>query len=344
MALFMEGKKSEKSRRWTGYYRAPSEGPYEIVLEGPGEGGGNRLYLDDKLLFDDWKLVRAFQPHITVQLSAGPHKIVVEDYQTGPLGGKLRVAVADQRTVVSSKAKTLAAKADVVVIAAGYDNASEGEGGDRTFDLPVGQDEMIRAISAANPKTILAITSGGNVDTSTWLDHIPAYLEAWYGGQQGGTALAEILFGSVNPSGHLPATFERKAEDNPTFSSYYPDGDSRQVKYKEGVFVGYRGYEHNGTKPLFPFGYGLSYTTFKYSNLRVSPEAGLHYSVSFDVTNTGSRAGATVAQVYVSDSHANVPRPPKELKGFERVKLNPGETRHVVVRKRHFLAALLMAC
>ena len=331
MALFMEGKKSEKSRRWTGYYRAPSEGPYEIVLEGPGEGGGNRLYLDDKLLFDDWKLVKAFQPHLTVQLSAGPHKFVVEDYQTGPLGGKLRVAVADQRTVVSSKAKTLAAKADVVVIAAGYDNASEGEGGDRTFDLPVGQDEMIREISAANPKTILAITSGGNVDTSTWLDHIPAYLEAWYGGQQGGTALAEILFGSVNPSGHLPATFEKKAEDNPTFSSYYPDGDSRQVKYKEGVFVGYRGYEHNGTKPLFPFGYGLSYTTFKYSNLRVSPEAGLHYSVSFDVTNTGSRAGATVAQVYVSDSHANVPRPPKELKGFERVKLNPGETRHVVV-------------
>ncbi len=333
MALFMSGAKSEKSRRWTGYYRAVSDGPYEIVLEGPGEGGGNRLYLDDKLLFDDWKLVRAFQPHTTVQLSAGPHKIVVEDYQTGPIGGKLRVGVADQRTLVSGKAKALASKADAVVIAAGYDNASEGEGGDRTFDLPIGEDELIREVSAASSKTILAMTSGGNVDTSTWLDHIPVYLETWYGGQQGGTALAEILFGAVNPSGHLPATFEKKAEDNPTFSTYYPEGDSRQVKYKEGVFVGYRGYEQNGIKPLFPFGYGLSYTTFKFSNLKVSPDgaSGLRFTVSFDVTNTGIRAGATVAQVYISDSHATVPRPPKELKGFERVMLKPGEMRHITV-------------
>ena len=138
----------------------------------------------------------------------------------------------------------------------------------------------------------------------------------------------------MNPSGHLPATFERRAEDNPTFANYYPEGDSRKVVYKEGVFVGYRGYEHNGTKPLFPFGYGLSYTTFKYSNLTVSPVAGssgLQYTVGFDVENTGSRAGATVAQVYVGETQPRVPRPPKELKGFERVTLNPGETKHVTV-------------
>ena len=332
MALFSANVQTRKSRRWTGYYRAASEGPYEIVLESPGEGGGNRLYLDDKLLFDNWKIVRAFQPHATVQLSAGPHKIVVEDYQTGPIGGKIRVAIADQRTLVSTKAKALAAKADAVVLAVGYDNASESEGGDRTFDLPIGQDALIREISAANPKTILVMTSGGNVDSSAWIERVPVWLETWYAGEQGGTALGEILFGAVNPSGHLPATFERRAEDNPTFANYYPEGDSNKVVYKEGVFVGYRGYEHNGTKPLFPFGYGLSYTTFKYSNLTVTPaDSGLHYTVAFDVSNTGSRAGATVAQVYVSETHASVPRPPKELKGFDRVMLNPGETKHVTV-------------
>ena len=333
-ALFTSGAKNNKSRRWTGYYRAASDGPYEIVLEDAGEGGGNRLYLDDKLIIDNWKLVRAFQPHFRVQLSAGPHKVVVEDYQTGPIGGKLRVAIADQRSLVTSHAKALAAKANIVVLAVGYDNASESEGGDRTFDLPIGQDELIREISAVNPKAIVAVTSGGNVDSAPWIDHIPAYLETWYGGEQGGTALAEILFGAVNPSGHLPATFERKAEDNPTFANYYPEGDTRRVVYKEGVFVGYRGYEHNGIKPLFPFGYGLSYTTFKYSNLQVAPagnSSGLRYKVSFDVTNTGNRAGATVAQLYVSDAHASVPRPPKELKGFQRVMLKAGETQRVTI-------------
>ena len=334
MALFMAQEKYTKSRRWTGYYRAATDGPYEVVLEGPGEGGGNRLFVDDKLVFDNWKLVRAFQPHATLQLKAGPHKVVVEDYQNGPIGGKIRVAIADQRTLVSAKAKTLAARADVVVIAAGFDNASEGEGGDRTFDLPIGEDEMIREIAAANPHTVVAMTSGGNVDSSAWLEKIPAYLETWYGGEQGGTALGEILFGAVNPSGHLPATFERRLEDNPTFNNYYPEGDGVRVTYKEGVFVGYRGYEKNGVKPQFPFGYGLSYTTFKYANLAVSPVvggSGPHYKVSFDVTNTGQRAGATVAQVYVGETHASVPRPPKELKGFERVMLRAGETKHVSV-------------
>jgi beta-glucosidase len=193
---------------------------------------------------------------------------------------------------------------------------------------------MIREISAANPKTIVALTSGGNVDSQIWIDRVPAYLEAWYGGEQGGTALAEVLFGAVNPSGHLPATFERRLEDNPTFGNYYPEGDTRRVIYKEGVFVGYRGHEKNGTKPLFPFGYGLSYTSFKYSNLKVVPEtasSGVHYRVSFDVTNTGKREGATVAQVYVADSHASVPRPAKELKGFQRVMLKPGATQRVTV-------------
>jgi beta-glucosidase len=148
--------------------------------------------------------------------------------------------------------------------------------------------------------------------------------------------LAEILFGDTNPSGHLPATFERRWEDNPTHDNYYPEKGSNRIPYKEGVFVGYRGYERNHVKPLFPFGYGLSYTTFKYDNLSVKPisteeKSALQYEISFDVTNTGNRAGAAVAQVYVAEKHTSMPRPAKELKGFARLSLAPGEKRRTTV-------------
>ena len=333
MALYdAEGKHS--SRRYTGYWTAPAAGRYIVALEGPGEGSGNRVFLDGKLIIDNWKIVRAFQPHLTLELAAGPHKVVVEDTQSGSIGGRLRLAIVDAAKIVHPRAVELAGKADAVIVAAGYQNESEGEGGDRTFALPFGQDELIEAMAAANKKTIVNVNSGGNVDSQAWLAKVPALLESWYPGQEGGMALAEILLGEVNPSGHLPATFERRAEDNPTYKNYYPEGDSKRVEYKEGIFVGYRGYEHDHVKPLFPFGYGLSYTTFRFSNLKVSPQsvgAGPQVTVSFDVTNTGQRAGAEVAQVYVAEEHPSVPRPVRELKGFERVDVQPGATSHVSV-------------
>ena len=194
-------------------------------------------------------------------------------------------------------------------------------------------------MAAANKNTIVVMTSGGSVDMNAWVDRVPALVEAWYPGQQGGTALAEVLFGDVNPSGRLPVTFERRWEDNPVHDSYYPEAGTKRVVYKEGVFVGYRGYEHAGTKPLFPFGFGLSYTTFKYSNLSIKPSAGAapnstsgpRYEVSFEIKNTGTREGADVAQVYVGDTADKVPRPAKELKGFVKVSLRPGETKKVSV-------------
>ena len=329
-ALFESKASHEVSRRWSGYYKAEQAGKYIVALQGAGEGTGNRVYVDDKLIIDNWKIVRAFQPHVLLPLSAGLHKIVVEDARHSPVGGRLRFAIVDQSKVVSARAKELAAKADVVVITAGFDAESESEGGDRTFELPFGQNELIREVAAANKKTIVTVISGGNVDSQDWIDRIPAFIAAWYSGQEGGTALAEVLFGDVNPSGHLPVTFERKAEDNPTYANYYPEEGSKRVLYREGIFVGYRGYEHNHTQPLYPFGYGLSYTTFKFSNLSVKPDAS-HAAVTFDITNTGDRAGADVAQVYVSDGHTKVDRPAKELKGFEKVSLQPGETKHVSI-------------
>src|SRR5262249_53190289 len=147
---------------------------------------------------------------------------------------------------------------------------------------------------------------------------------------------AEIVFGAINPSGRLPVSFERQEKDNPAYDSYYPQDGGKRVVYKEGVFLGYRGYEHNNTKPLFPFGYGLSYTTFAYRNLKVQKvepgeEKHARVRVEFDLTNTGKREGAEVAQVYVGDPHSKAPRPPKELKNFAKAGLQPGETRHVTL-------------
>jgi len=334
MELFFNTPPKQTSHRLTGYYTADDAGKYVVTLEDSGEGSGNRVFLDDKLIFDNWKIVRAYQPSITTDLSAGAHKIVVEENQFSPIGGHLAFAITPEKSIVSSRALELAKKADVVVVTAGYQQESESEGGDRTFTLPYGQDQLINAIVATNPKTIVTLTAGGNVDSTQWIDKVPVVLHTWYSGQEGGHALAEILFGDVNPSGHLPATFERHAEDNPTFANYYPEGDSKKVTYQEGIFVGYRGYEKNNVKPLFPFGFGLSYTTFAFSDLKVVPEfnsADPQVTVTFDVKNTGSRAGAEVAQIYVGEDHPSIPRPVHELKGFDRVQLAPGESKHVSV-------------
>jgi beta-glucosidase len=167
---------------------------------------------------------------------------------------------------------------------------------------------------------------------SAWVDQVPALLEAWYPGQEGGTALAQILFGDANPSGRLPISIERRWEDNAVHDSYYPKDGGKKVEYKEGVFVGYRHFDKSATKPLFPFGFGLSYTSFTYKNLTVSSASDDLVNVTFDVTNTGNRGGADVAEVFVGDRHAPVPRPLKELKGFTKVSLNPGETKTVTVK------------
>lgn len=250
--------------------------------------------------------------------------------------GKTRanLGIVRPESLVSAAAKKLASQADAVVVAAGFDADNEGESGDRTFQLPPGQDELISEIAAANKNTIVVLTSGGGVDMAGWVDRVPALLQAWYPGQEGGTAMAQILFGDADPSGKLPISMERRWEDNAVHDSYYPKDSEKKVTYSEGVFVGYRHFDKSEVKPLFPFGFGLSYTQFAYKNLTVSPMPPSQdgsVTVGFDLTNTGTRAGAEVAQVYVGDRHAPVPRPVKELKGFEKVNLNPGETRHVQV-------------
>jgi beta-glucosidase len=322
------GHNQASSERWSGYYVPRTSGTFDIfVQQGGFSPSGFRMYLDGKLVFDNWDTEKFIVAQTRISLDAKPHKVVFEHHTGNGFGPPfVRMGIIPQNHWVDSAAEGLAAKADIAVVGVGFDPRSETEGWDRTFQLPPGQNELIQRIAAKNKNTIVVITSGGGVDMTPWIDQVPGVVEAWYPGQEGGRALAEILFGDVNPSGHLAATFERRWEDNPVFNNYYPAKGSQRVVYQEGVFVGYRGYEHNGTQPLFPFGYGLSYTTFKFNNLSADEQA-----VSFDISNTGERAGDAVAELYIAPEHSSVPRPPKELKGFARVRLKPAETKPVKI-------------
>ena len=319
------------SIRWTGYFIPKTTDDYKFYTSADD---GVRLYIDGEPVIDDWKRHAETLDSFGKRFEAGkPYQIKLEYFEaTGGATASFGVAAASES--IGKETKALAAKADVVIVCVGFDPATESEGFDRTFRLPAGQDELIRQISSVNKNTIVVITSGGALDMTRWIDQVPGIIEAWYPGQEGGTALAQILFGEYSPSGKLPASFERQWEDNPTFKTYYTKPGELQVDYSEGVFVGYRHYDRATVKPLFPFGYGLSYTTFSYSNLKVSPGAGnlnQPVTVTFDLKNTGKREAAEVAQVYVGDTHASVPRPVKELKGFARVQLKPGESRRVSV-------------
>jgi beta-glucosidase len=319
------------SVRWTGYFIPKTSGEYKFYVSADD---GVRLYLDDQRVIDDWQRHAETLDTYVRQLEGGQaYRLRLEYFQAvGTATAGFGVINAGQS--VGNEVKTLAAKADVAIICVGFNPVSETEGSDRTFRLPAGQDELIRAIQSVNKKVIVVITSGGGVDMTQWIDHVPAIIEAWYPGQEGGTALAQILFGEYSPSGKLPASFERRWEDNAVFNSYYPQAGTKLVKYAEGVFVGYRHFDRSPVKPLFPFGFGLSYTQFGYSNLKISPAAGSldePIQVSFDIRNIGQTAGAEVAELFVSDDHASVPRPIKELKGFARVDLQPGEAKHVAL-------------
>jgi beta-glucosidase len=330
------------SDRWSGYYLPEHPGLYDIFVESTGEDGGfYRLYVDGQLVFDNWTMSTAIMNSTSVQFEATVHRVVLEHHgRSRWQSTKLRMGIfPHDSSVVDQQAKLFAAKADAVIVAVGFNSETESEGGDRTFRLPPGQEQLIHEIQTANKNVVVVITSGGAVDMSSWVAGVPVILQTWYPGQEGGTALAEILFGDVNPSGRLPVSFERHWGDNPAHDSYYPQDDAKGVIYKEGIFVGYRGYERSGKEPLFPFGYGLSYTRFTYNNLSITPvvtwskaDSTWGAVVSFDVTNAGKCYGAEVAQVYVADDHSPVERPAKELKGFVKIKLEAGEKRRVEIK------------
>src|SRR5277367_2506532 len=228
-----------------------------------------------------------------------------------------------------AEAVAVAANADAVILVVGDNARVESEGFDRkTLDLPPGQDELIAAVVKANHNTVVVFNAGAPVNVSRWVKDVPALLDAWFGGQETGHAVADVLFGDVNPSGKLPFSYVNELKESPVYGNY--PGENLQVKYAEGIYVGYRYFDKHGIAPQFPFGYGLSYTNFGYSDLKIKPAAGSDQAQTFEVRlkvrNEGKRAGAEVVELYVHDGHSSVDRPVKELKGFRRVELAPGQS------------------
>jgi beta-glucosidase len=340
------------SIRYTAHFKAEKAGKYLILGASGGWNGSEfKVLVNGKQILWQERAEGQIPQSASIELAAGESAEVVAELLPRSDNPHLGLGILYEPELISAETREMAAKADIVVVAAGFNGQTEGEGHDRTFALPWGQDALISTVASINPHTVVALTAGGAVDTRNWLDKVPALLHLYYPGQEGGTAVGQVLFGQHNPEGKLPVSFERSWEESPSASVYYPikGADTKlhvteaghpdidyvipHVKYTDKLMVGYRYWTTTGKHPLYPFGFGLSYTTFSFTNLQAPATAasGSTVAVSFDVTNTGSVAGAEVAQLYVSDPSTKVTRPERELKGFEKVRLAPGETRHITL-------------
>ena len=289
---------------------------------------GSRVLLDGRPVIDDWTRHGARRRTATATLEAGKtYQLAVEYFDAGG-DAVLQFGCGPTPPIFTDAEVAALAEADAVVVCVGYGPRTESEGSDRTYALPGGQEAMILAAAAANPRTVVVLNAGGSCETAPWIGRVGGLLHAYYAGQEGGTAVAEVLFGDVNPSGRLPFTFERALGDVPSVPNWGMEG---KVDYAEGLFVGYRGFDKSGTEPLYPFGFGLSYTTFDLGTAEARVD-GDSVVVTAEVSNTGGRDGATVLQCYVEPPEIDLPRPAKELRAFAKVSLAAGEKRRVELR------------
>jgi beta-glucosidase len=315
------------SVRWTGMFVPPASGTYQL---GARADDGVRIYLDDKILVEDWRDRGAKTVIKPVELEGGrKYKLRIEYYDRYHIGEAHLVWSPPQLAqTLRDEALQKAREADVVVMALGLSPSLEGEemdvktegfsGGDRTaLNLPKAQEELLKAVQATGKPLVLVLLSGSNLAVNWAKDNVPAIVQAWYPGEEGGEAVADVLFGDYNPAGRLPVTFYKSVDQLPPFTDYHMEG--KTYRYFKG-------------EPLYPFGYGLSYTKFKYSNLklssrRVKPDENVQISV--DVQNTGERGGDEVVQLYLTDVAASVPVPIRSLRGIQRTYLKPGEKRRI---------------
>ena len=315
------------SARWTGYFVPPTSGTYQF---GVRADDGIRLFLDDRPLVESWQDSSTRTLTQAIDFEAGrAYKLRVEYYERyASATAKLVWGPPGLNDSLREEALKAAREADVVVMTLGLAPSLEGEemdvkvkgfsGGDRTsLDLPDAQDDLLKAVAATGKPVVLVLLNGGALAVNWAQANVPAIVEAWYPGEEGGTALADVLFGDYNPAGRLPVTFYKSAEQLPPFEDYRMEG--KTYRYFKG-------------EPLYPFGYGLSYTTFKYDGLKLGSKryaAGRNVELSVEVQNTGARAGDEVVQLYVTDAVASAPAPVRALKGVRRVHLKPGERRRV---------------
>lgn len=313
--------------RWEGVYTPAASGVVRFEMAGDD---GYRLFIDDKHKGGDWGNHAISTRTVFFKVEAGvQYKLRFEFFDNASDAiAKCKMGFFDEQAL-----KSALVKADRVVFCGGFNSDIEGEGFDRPFALPSAQIELINLLASNHNHVTVVLNAGGAVDFNGWSENVEAVLMAWYAGQEGGKAVAEILKGKISPSGKLPVTMENRWEDNPAHDTYYDNTPVRtqgqpykRVEYREGIFVGYRGYDRSGVAPRYPFGYGLSYTTFKYSDLKIAAMEDGAIKLTFNVTNTGRYDAYETAQVYVSDIECSVPRPVKELKGYDKHFIAKGAT------------------
>jgi beta-glucosidase len=315
------------SVRWTGRLKPLLSGTYEITV---ASDDGMRLFIDGNLVIDHWSDHAVEARMAKIDLQGGKlYDLRVEFYEnTGDAVALLGWLKPNENDLAA--AVEIAKKSELAVIFAGNSHFQESEGFDRqSIDLPENQIQLINEIAKVNSNTIVVMNAGAQVNLLPWMNNVRALVWAFFPGQEGTQAMMEVLTGVQNPSGKLPFTIAKQWADYPSAANF--PGSEGEVEYKEGIMVGYRYFDTKNVEPLFPFGFGLSYTTFALSNMTVQPKKNGVTEVSVEVKNTGVAAGAEVIQVYVNDKKPALIRPEKELKAFARVVLNPGEQKRVVL-------------
>jgi beta-glucosidase len=313
------------SAKWTGTLRAPTTGTYQFSLT---SDDGSRLFVNNTQVINNFFNQGSTTRTGSIALTAGQTVPIEIDYFQA--GGASNVTFGWQPPgqTLHDQAVSTAATSDLAVVVV---NNFESEGSDlANISLSAAQNQLVADVAAANPNTVVVVNSGSAV-AMPWAAAVRGIVEAWYPGQEYGTALARLLFGDVNFSGRLPVTFPQSLADVPAATAAQFPGTAGTVQYSEGIDVGYRWYDATARTPLFPFGFGLSYTSFGYANLTVSaPDASGTVTVGFDVTNTGTRTGTETPQAYVGQP-ASTGEPPKNLRGFTKVTLAPGLSQHVTI-------------
>ncbi len=331
---FAESKSDQFCVRWTGTVRVKHTGEY--VISSKGYDNAHRIWFDGKLVVDSWdgELPGVFENRAELS-SDRAYPVKIEWLKTKYWSG-MQFGVSPAARPVSSLEDCVAraSEADAAIVCVGFNENSEGEGFDRIFGLSQETERLIRSVASIQKNTIVVLNAGGGVNMRAWVDAVPGLIFAFYPGQEGGRALAEIILGDQSPSGKLPFTIERNPEDRSSHSCYHPPDSTKRVQLSDGLIVGYRHFDEHQIEPLFPFGFGLCYTRFTFGNIALSAkeiDPAETLEVSFDISNIGSRQGSEVVQVYVRDPESSLARPKKELKAFTKVSLEPGELRRVSV-------------
>lgn len=322
-----EIKQQTYSVRWKGKIKATQNDNYTFACCSDGA----RVLLDGKPIFDNFGEGVQRNSSFTMPMKAGETHDIVVEYKHAAGSSIMQFNWGREKEAFTTEEAKQIAEADAVIAAVGMNPFLESEGFDRPYDLPADQVDLLKTVSQLNPKTVVVLNAGGNVGMDKWIDGVSGLIHAWYPGQNGNTAVAEAIFGDINPSGKLPDTFEKRFEDSPAFGNYPGNpADGGTLEYKEGIYVGYRWADKKNVAPRYPFGYGLSYTKFNVNNVKVV-RTGPTVTATFDVTNTGKRAGAEVVQLYVRPINSSIDRPVQELKGFARVELEPGQSKTVTM-------------